>query len=71
MNESIIVPTAMRAAFERIQVKRVVNRDSAQRIAAAIMDKLAGKAGLMKKNAINVDVSFRTFKQLQKEEVLV
>lgn len=68
---SIKVPTAMRAAFERIQVKRVVDRTEAGRIAGMVYDKLSSNTGIVQAPSWNAKLTFDTFKALKAEGIMV
>ena len=69
--QTVSIPTAMRAAFERVQVKRVVNTEQAKHIAAAIMDGLTSSKGIMKVPAVNLDVTTRTWKKMVQDGIIV
>lgn len=64
------ITTTIRHAFENIQVKRVVNKPEAERIAGMVMDALSSKAGIIKRNDWNAHLSFDTFKTLQAQGVM-
>ena len=61
----------IRNAFENIQVKRVVNKPEAERIAGFVMDALSSKSGIIKRNDWNAHLSFDTFKQLKAQGVML
>lgn len=69
--QTISIPTAFRAAFERIEVKRVVNVAEARRIAGIVHDKLATNVGYFKRPAVSLNVTTRTFKQMVKDGIIV
>ena len=69
--QTISIPTAMRAAFDSIQVKRVVNVNEAKRIAAIVHDKLATNVGYFKRPAVSLNVTTATFKQMVKDGIIV
>lgn len=69
--QTISIPTAMRSAFEAIQVKRVINVAEAKRIAGIVHDKLATNVGYFNRPAVSLNVTTRTFKQMVKDGIIV
>lgn len=69
--QTISYNTAIRNAFENVQVKRVVNVEQAKHIAGAIMNSLATKAGIIKRPAVSLNVTTPTFKKMVAEGIVI
>ena len=63
--------TAIRTAFDNIQVKKVVDRNEAGRIAGIVHDKLQGNAGVVQVPGWNAKLTFDTYKALKAEGIMV
>lgn len=69
--QTISIPTAMRVAFDGIQVKKIVNMEEARRIAGLVHDKLATNVGFFKRPAVSINVTTPTFKQMVRDGIIV
>ena len=69
--QTISVPTQMRSAFDAILVKDVSRNAINGGLAANVADALTTNIGMMKVNAWNAHLSFRTAQELKKQGVLV
>lgn len=69
--QTISINTAMRNAFENIQVRRIYDAPSAKNIASAIMNSLATKAGIIKRPAVSLNVTTAKFKKMVAEGVVI
>lgn len=69
--QTISIPTAIRVAFENIQVKAVKDVNEAKRIAGIVHDKLATNVGYFKRPAVSLNVTTKCFKQMVKDGIII